>query len=40
MPVFVLMTRVAPDTLHDARARRAMGKEWLEFLKQLEKVQP
>lgn len=29
MPVFVLMTRLAPETLHDARGRRAMGKEWL-----------
>jgi uncharacterized protein with GYD domain len=23
------MTRLAPETLHDARGRRAMGKEWL-----------
>lgn len=30
MPVFVLMTRLAPETLHDARGRRAMGKEWLQ----------
>jgi len=29
MPVFVLMTKLAPDALHDARGRRAMGKEWL-----------
>jgi uncharacterized protein with GYD domain len=29
MPVFVLMTRLAPETLNDARGRRAMGKEWL-----------
>jgi len=29
MPTFVLMTRLAPDALHDARGRRAMGKEWL-----------
>jgi uncharacterized protein with GYD domain len=29
MPVFVLMTRLAPETLHDSRGRRAMGKEWL-----------
>jgi len=33
MPVFVLMTRVAPETLHDAKARRAMGKEWLKKVK-------
>lgn len=30
MPIFVLMTRMAPETLHDARGRRAMGKEWLQ----------
>ena len=29
MPVFVLMTKLAPAALHDARGRRAMGKEWL-----------
>ena len=29
MPVFVLMTRLAPESMHDARGRRAMGKEWL-----------
>lgn len=30
MPIFVLMTRLAPDSVHDARSRRAMGKEWLQ----------
>ena len=29
MATFVLMTRLAPDALHDARGRRAMGREWL-----------
>jgi uncharacterized protein with GYD domain len=29
MPTFVLMTRLAPETMHDASGRRAMGKEWL-----------
>ena len=29
MPVFVLMTRHAPQSVHDAAGRRAMGKEWL-----------
>ena len=29
MPTFVLMTRLAPETMHDARGRRAMGKDWL-----------
>jgi uncharacterized protein with GYD domain len=29
MPTFVLMTRLAPEALADARGRRAMGKEWL-----------
>jgi hypothetical protein len=29
MPTFVLMTRLRPESVHDARGRRAMGKEWL-----------
>jgi uncharacterized protein with GYD domain len=33
MALFVMMTKVAPDTLHDARVRRAMGKEWLQKVK-------
>ncbi len=33
MPVFVLMTRLASNTVHDARGRRAMGKEWLHKVK-------
>ncbi len=33
MALFVLMTKVAPDTLHDARVRKAMGKEWLQKVK-------
>ena len=34
MPTFVLMTKLAPDTMHDARGRRAMGKEWLTKVKE------
>jgi len=30
MPLFVLMTRLSPESVHDAPGRRAMGKEWLE----------
>ena len=30
MPVFVLMTRLAPDAAQDARSRRAMGEEWIQ----------
>ena len=30
MPTYVLMTRLAPESLHDARGRRAVGKAWLE----------
>jgi uncharacterized protein with GYD domain len=30
MPLFVLMTRLAPESLSNAPGRRAMGKEWLE----------
>ncbi len=33
MPTFVLMPRLAPDSLHDARGRRATGKGWLEKVK-------
>lgn len=29
MPMFVLMTRLAPESLQNASGRRAMGKEWL-----------
>jgi len=30
MPTFVLMTRLAPESMHDAGGRRAMGKAWLQ----------
>ena len=30
MPTFVLMTKLAPGALQDAKDRRAKGKEWLE----------
>jgi uncharacterized protein with GYD domain len=33
MPLFVLMTRLSPESVHDARVRRAMGKEWLKKVK-------
>ncbi len=33
MPTFVLMTKLAPETMHDAGGRRAMGKEWLHKVK-------
>lgn len=33
MPIFVLMTRLAPESVHDAGGRRAMGKEWLTRVK-------
>ena len=33
MPLFVLMTRLSPESVRDAGARRAMGKEWLEKVK-------
>jgi len=29
MPIFVLMTRLAPEAQHDAAGRRRTGKEWL-----------
>jgi len=34
MPIFILMTRLAPENLHDATARRAIGKEWLAKVRQ------
>jgi uncharacterized protein with GYD domain len=33
MPHFVLMTRLAPEALRDAKDRRATGKEWLKKVK-------
>jgi uncharacterized protein with GYD domain len=35
MPTFVLMTRLAAENLHDAAARRALGKEWLQKVRKL-----
>jgi uncharacterized protein with GYD domain len=35
MPTFVLMTRLAPGSVHDAPTRRAMGKEWLTKVRKL-----
>jgi uncharacterized protein with GYD domain len=29
MPTFVLMTRLSSENLHDAKTRKAMGKEWI-----------
>lgn len=29
MPLFALMTRLAPESVHDAADRRATGREWL-----------
>ena len=29
MPQFVLLTRLAPESMRDPAGRRAMGKEWL-----------
>ncbi|MCD4751062.1 MAG: GYD domain-containing protein [Thermoanaerobaculales bacterium] len=33
MPKFVLMTRLSPEAVHDAKVRRAMGREWLNKVK-------
>jgi uncharacterized protein with GYD domain len=30
MPTYVLMTRLEPESLHDAEGRRTVGKTWLE----------
>ena len=29
MPTFVLMTKLSSENLHDAKTRKAMGKEWM-----------
>ncbi len=34
MSLFVLMTRLRPEDLHDADSRRATGREWLEKVKE------
>ena len=33
MPHFVLMTKLAPESMHDAPGRKAAGKAWLEKVK-------
>jgi len=33
MPTFVLMTRLAPEAVHDAEVRQAMGRAWLKKVK-------
>lgn len=33
MPIFILLTKLAPESSHSAEARRAMGKEWLQKVK-------
>ena len=35
MPLFILMTRLSPESVHDAGGRRAMGKEWLKRVRRL-----
>jgi uncharacterized protein with GYD domain len=34
MPTFVLMTKLSPGMMHDATGRKAMGKEWLNKVKE------
>lgn len=33
MPIFILLTKLAPESSQSAEARRAMGKEWLQKVK-------
>ncbi|HVN75625.1 MAG TPA: GYD domain-containing protein [Thermoanaerobaculaceae bacterium] len=35
MPTFVLMTRLRPENVHDARGRRESGKGWLKKVQAL-----
>lgn len=33
MPVFVLMTRLAPESMQDVAERRARGRQWIETIR-------
>lgn len=33
MPIFILLTKLAPESSQSAEARKAMGKEWLHKVK-------
>lgn len=33
MPVFVLMTKLAPDAMRDAQDRKAVGRDWMQKVK-------
>lgn len=35
MPTFVLMTKLTTDNIHDAKGRRAAGKQWLSRVKEV-----
>jgi uncharacterized protein with GYD domain len=35
MPTFILMTKLATESLHDAKVRRALGKEWLQKVRKV-----
>ncbi len=35
MPTFILMTKLATENLHDAKVRRALGKEWLQKVRRV-----
>ncbi|MEJ2367523.1 MAG: GYD domain-containing protein [Acidobacteriota bacterium] len=29
MPLFILMTKMSPESMHDVNRRKAMGKDWI-----------
>ena len=33
MPIFVLMTKLAPESMHDAPGRKAGGRDWMHKVK-------
>jgi uncharacterized protein with GYD domain len=35
MPTYILMTRLGPDAMKDPRGRRAVGREWIKKVKEL-----
>ena len=35
MPTYVLMTKLGPDAMHDPRGRKAVGRAWIEKVRDL-----
>ena len=35
MPIYVLMTKLGPDAMHDPRGRKAVGRAWIKKVRKL-----